>query len=99
MEGKYCMSVGTQLNVFRASKLSVWLNYVKSPSTDKNMNHKKHVTPAEVSTSINLNIHNILLHGKKNYSVNWMTILFVQIFFCCAIILLIDCVVKFPCVQ
>jgi hypothetical protein len=65
MEGKYCMSVDTQLNVSRASKLSVWLNYVKSHSTDKNMNHKKHVTPAEVSTSTNLNIHNILLHGKK----------------------------------
>jgi hypothetical protein len=28
------------------------------------MNHGKHVTPEEVSTSINLNICNILLHGK-----------------------------------
>jgi hypothetical protein len=27
MEGKYCMSVGAQLNAFHASKLSVWLNY------------------------------------------------------------------------
>jgi hypothetical protein len=25
--------VGTQLNAFHASKLYVWLNYVKSPST------------------------------------------------------------------
>jgi hypothetical protein len=29
------------------------------------MNHEKHVTPKEVSTSTNLNICNILLHGKK----------------------------------
>jgi hypothetical protein len=28
------------------------------------MNHGKHVTPEEVYTSTNLNIHNILLHGK-----------------------------------
>jgi hypothetical protein len=28
MEGKYRMSVGMQLNVFHASKLSMWLNYV-----------------------------------------------------------------------
>jgi hypothetical protein len=35
MEGKYYMSVGTELNIFHASKLSVWLNYVKSPSTKK----------------------------------------------------------------
>jgi hypothetical protein len=28
------------------------------------MNHKKHVTPEKVSTSTNLNICNILLHGK-----------------------------------
>jgi hypothetical protein len=28
------------------------------------MNHGKHVTPKEVSTSTNLNIYNILLHGK-----------------------------------
>jgi hypothetical protein len=30
----------------------------------KNMNHEKHVTPEEISTSTNLNIYNILLHGK-----------------------------------
>jgi hypothetical protein len=59
MEGEYCMSVGIQLNVFHASKLSVWLNYVKSSSTKKNMNHRKHVTPEDVSTSTNLNICNI----------------------------------------
>jgi hypothetical protein len=35
MEGKYCMSVGTQLNVFHASKLFVWLNYMKYHSTKK----------------------------------------------------------------
>jgi hypothetical protein len=29
------------------------------------MNHEKHVTSEEVSTSTNLNICNILLHGKK----------------------------------
>jgi hypothetical protein len=29
------------------------------------MNHEKHVTPEEVSTSTNLNICNILLHGQK----------------------------------
>jgi hypothetical protein len=28
------------------------------------MNHEKHVTPEKVSTSIDLNICNILLHGK-----------------------------------
>jgi hypothetical protein len=57
------MSVGMQLNVFHASKLSVWINYVKSPST-KNMNHEKHVTPEKVFMSTNLNICNSLLHGK-----------------------------------
>jgi hypothetical protein len=31
MERKCCIYVGTQLNVFHASKLFVWLNYVKSP--------------------------------------------------------------------
>jgi hypothetical protein len=64
MEGKYCMSVGMQLNIFHASKLFVWLNYIKSHSTKKIMSHGKHVTPEEVSTSIDLNICNILLHGK-----------------------------------
>jgi hypothetical protein len=38
---------------------------MKSPSTKKNMSHGKHVTPREVSTSTNLNICNILLHGKQ----------------------------------
>jgi hypothetical protein len=66
MEGKYCMSVGMQLNVFHASKLSVWLNYVKSHMKKRNMNHGKHVTPEDVSMSTNLNICNILLHGIKN---------------------------------
>jgi hypothetical protein len=28
------------------------------------MNHEKYVTPEEVSTSTNINICNILLHGK-----------------------------------
>jgi hypothetical protein len=65
MEGKYCMSVGTQLNIFHAWKLFIWLNYMKSPSTKKNMNHEKHLTPEEVSISTNLKICNILLHGKK----------------------------------
>jgi hypothetical protein len=65
----------------------------------KNMNHGKHVTPEKVSTSTNLNICNILLHGKKNYSRNWTTIFVFSIFFCYVIILLIDCVVKFPCVS
>jgi hypothetical protein len=32
MEVKYYMFVGTQLNVVHASKLFVWLNYVRSPS-------------------------------------------------------------------
>jgi hypothetical protein len=35
MQGKYCMSADTQLNVFHASKLFVWLNYMKYPSTKK----------------------------------------------------------------
>jgi hypothetical protein len=66
MEEKYCMSVGTQLNIFHASKLSVWLNYVKSNLLlQKNMNNGKHVTPEDVSTSTNLNICNILLHCIK----------------------------------
>jgi hypothetical protein len=64
MKEKYYMSLGMQLNVFHASKLFVWLNYVKSPSTKKNMNHRKHVTFEEVFKSTNLNICNILLHGK-----------------------------------
>jgi hypothetical protein len=37
---------------------------VKSPSTKKNMNREKPVTPEEVSTPTKLNIYNILLHGK-----------------------------------
>jgi hypothetical protein len=41
MKGKYYMSVGTQLNVLHASKLSVWLNYVKSPSTKKKYESRK----------------------------------------------------------
>jgi hypothetical protein len=65
MEEKYCMSVSTQLNVFHALKLFIWLNYMKFTSTKKNMNHGKHVTPEEVSPSTNLNICNILLHGIK----------------------------------
>jgi hypothetical protein len=39
MEEKYCMSVGTQLNIFYAQKLFVWLNYVKSPSTKEKWQH------------------------------------------------------------
>jgi hypothetical protein len=35
MEGKYCMFMGMQLKVFHASKLSIWLDYVKLPSTKK----------------------------------------------------------------
>jgi hypothetical protein len=64
MEGKYYMSMSMQLNVFYASKLFIWFNYMKSPFTKKKMNHGKYVTPEEVSTSTNLNICNILLHGK-----------------------------------
>jgi hypothetical protein len=46
MEGKYCMFVGMQLNIVHASKLSVWLNYVRSPCTkEKNMNHGNYLTP------------------------------------------------------
>jgi hypothetical protein len=37
---------------------------MKSHSTKKNMNHRKHVTPEKVSMPTNLNICNILLHGK-----------------------------------
>jgi hypothetical protein len=33
LEGKYCMFMGTQLNIVHASKLSVWLNYVRSSFT------------------------------------------------------------------
>jgi hypothetical protein len=36
MEGKYCMFVGTQLNVVHASKLSI-CNYVRSLSTKENI--------------------------------------------------------------
>jgi hypothetical protein len=94
MEEKYC----TQLNIFHASKLSVWLNYVKSPSTKKNINHEKHVAPEDVSTSSNFNICNILLHGIKQLQRKLNEIfIFSNIF--CVIILLIDYMVKFPCVQ
>jgi hypothetical protein len=40
------------------------------------MNHEKHVTPEVVSTSTNLNICNILLHGKT-------TIAEIERQFCC----------------
>jgi hypothetical protein len=63
------------------------------------MNHGKHVTPEDVSTSTNLNICNILLHGiKQLYQKLNDNFVFSNIF-CCVIILLIDYVVKFPCVQ
>jgi hypothetical protein len=76
MEEKYCMSMGTQLNVFHASKFSVWLNYVKSPFTKK-YESWKYVTPEEVSTSTNLNICYILLHGKKTIAeIEWQFCLF-----------------------
>jgi hypothetical protein len=53
MEGKYYMCVCMQLSAFHASKLSVWLNYVKSPSTKEKLNHGKHVIPEKVSMSVN----------------------------------------------
>jgi hypothetical protein len=62
------------------------------------MNNGKHVTHEKVSTSINLNICNILLHGKT-------TIAEISRQFCCfkyfyyVIILLIDYVIKFSCVH
>jgi hypothetical protein len=62
----------TQLKVFHASKLPKWLNYVKFPSTKKNMIHRKHVTPEKVSTSTNFNICNILLHSKTTIAkIEW----------------------------
>jgi hypothetical protein len=64
----------------------------------KNINYGNHVTPKEVSTSTNLNICNILLHGKTNIAKIERQFCFFQIF-SCVIILLIDYVVKFPCVQ
>jgi hypothetical protein len=97
MKGKYCMCIGTQLNAFHASKLFVWLNYVKSPSTKKNMNHEKHLTPEKVSTSTNLNICNILLHGKTTIVEIERQFWKFKYFLLCHYI--IDCVVKFPCVQ
>jgi hypothetical protein len=65
MEEKYCMFVGTQLKVVHASKLSIWLNYAKFPSTKKIMIYGKHVTPEKVSMSTNLNICNIFYMVKQ----------------------------------
>jgi hypothetical protein len=65
------------------------------------MNHEKDVTLEEVFTSTSLYIHNILLHGiflLCHYIIE-RQFYFFQIFFYCVIILLIDYVVKFPCVQ
>jgi hypothetical protein len=76
------MYMGTQLNVFHASKLFVWLNYVKSLSTKKNTNHGKHVTPEEVSMSTNLDICNILLHGKTTIAEIERQFCFSNIFLC-----------------
>jgi hypothetical protein len=76
MEGKYCMYVDTQLNIFQTSKLSIWLNYVKSPFTKKKYEYtwgSFHIYKFKYC--------NILLHGKKNYSGNRMTILFFKYFF------------------
>jgi hypothetical protein len=47
------MPVGMQLNVFDASKLSVLLSYVKLLPQMKIMNHGKHATPEQISTSVN----------------------------------------------
>jgi hypothetical protein len=45
------------------------------------MNHGKHVTPEEVSTSTNLNICNILLQGKTTIAKIERQFCFFQIFF------------------
>jgi hypothetical protein len=63
------------------------------------MNNGKHATPDKVSTPINLNICNILLHGKITIAKIERQFYFLQIFVCCVIILLIDYMVKFPCIQ
>jgi hypothetical protein len=63
------------------------------------MNHGKHVRPEEVSTSTNLNICNILLQGKTTIAKIERQFCFFSNIFCYAIILLIDYMVKFPCVQ
>jgi hypothetical protein len=53
----------------------------------KNMNHEKHVTPEEISMSINLNICNFLLHGKT-------TIMKIERQFCFfKYFLLCDCII------
>jgi hypothetical protein len=62
------------------------------------MNHGKYITPEEVSTSTNLNICNSLLHGKTTIAEIERQFVFSNIFYC-VIILLIDYMVKFPCVQ
>jgi uncharacterized protein YqgC (DUF456 family) len=56
------------------------------------------MTHEEVSTSTNLIIYNILLYGKTTI-VKIERQFWKSNIFCCVIILLIDYVVKFPCVQ
>jgi hypothetical protein len=63
------------------------------------MNHEKHVTLEKVSTFTNLNICNILLHGKTTIVENERQFCFFKHFFCCVIILLADYVAKSTCVQ
>jgi hypothetical protein len=63
------------------------------------MNNGKHATHEEVSTSTNLNICNILLHGKITIMKIERQFCFFKYFFCYVIILLINYVVKFPFVQ
>jgi hypothetical protein len=62
------------------------------------MNHGKHVTPEKFSTFTNLNICNILLHGKTTIAEIERQFCFSNIFYC-VIILLIEYMVKFPCVE
>jgi hypothetical protein len=62
------------------------------------MNHGKHVTREKFSTSRNLNICNILLHGKTTIVETDDNFVFSNMF-CCVIILLMDYVVMFSCVQ
>jgi hypothetical protein len=54
------------------------------------MNHGKHVILKEVFTSTNLNICNILLHGKTTIAEIKRQFCFLKYFFC-VIILLINC--------
>jgi hypothetical protein len=78
MEGKYCMFVGMQLNVIYASKLFIWLNYVRSPSTKEKYDSWKTFNTLGIfhvyesfSTSPRLKLHDALVKWTTRDSIEF----------------------------